>query len=45
MKENEQTCGTCSNNEDGFCDCLGRLVEDDDNRCHGIFWKEKNDND
>lgn len=23
-------CGTCINNDDGFCDFLGRPVEDDD---------------
>lgn len=27
------TCGTCINNDDLFCDLLGRLVEDDDEAC------------
>lgn len=26
----EITCGNCKNNEDGFCDYLGRLIYEDD---------------
>lgn len=29
----EKTCETCVDNEDGFCDRKGILVEDDDNAC------------
>ena len=32
----ELTCGTCSNNDDGICDILGKLVDDDDKpHCSG----------
>lgn len=30
MTEIERTCGTCVDNDDGFCDRKGILVEDDD---------------
>lgn len=32
-------CGTCSNNDDGLCDVLGILVEDDD-APHCFFGKD-----
>lgn len=28
--DTEKNCGTCVDNEDGFCDRKGILVEDDD---------------
>ena len=38
-KENEvRTCENCVHNEDGFCDRLGCIVEDDDQRCNGKYW-------
>lgn len=40
----ERNCGTCRENDDGFCDRKGILVEDDDN-CEKWGgkqeWKEK----
>lgn len=33
---NDQTCKTCFDNEDGFCDRKGILVEDDD---HCSSWR------
>jgi len=38
--EEEKNCGTCIYNEDGFCDRLGRLVEDDD-KCNDKCWEGK----
>ena len=37
-EETEKNCGTCIYNEDGLCDRLGRIVEDDDRRCDGKYW-------
>lgn len=34
----ENTCGDCIENEDGFCDKIGIMVEDDDLAC--IRFKE-----
>lgn len=35
------TCGTCIHNDDGLCDKLGILVEDDDHpRCRAE-WENK----
>ena len=30
MSREEQICETCKENDNGFCDCIGRMVEDDD---------------
>lgn len=40
----EKTCGNCANNEDGFCDFIGVLVEDDDiPHCKNEKgWEDKN---
>ena len=41
-----KTCKTCIDNEDGFCDRKGILVEDEDgcnkHREEGTEWKEEN---
>ena len=41
-----KTCKTCIDNEDGFCDRKGILVEDEDgcnkHREDGTEWKEEN---
>lgn len=41
-----KTCKTCIDNEDGFCDRKGILVEDEDScnkhREDGTEWKEEN---
>ena len=41
-----KTCKTCIENEDGFCDRKGILVEDEDgcnkHREEGTEWKEEN---
>lgn len=41
-----KTCKTCIDNEDGFCDRKGILVEDEDScnnhREGGTEWKEEN---
>lgn len=38
----DKTCKTCVDNEDGFCDRKGILVEDDDDECadHKPDWRE-----
>ena len=37
----EITCGSCKNNDDGICDKLGYLLEDDDKpHCMGD-WEAK----
>ena len=30
MSREEQICETCKENDNGFCDRIGRMVEDDD---------------
>lgn len=30
MNREEQICETCKENDNGFCDRIGRMVEDDD---------------
>ena len=30
MSREEQICETCKENDNGFCDRIGRIVEDDD---------------
>lgn len=30
MNREEQICKTCKENDNGFCDRIGRMVEDDD---------------
>lgn len=30
MSREEQICETCKENDNGFCDHIGRMVEDDD---------------
>ena len=30
MSRKEQICETCQENDNGFCDRIGRMVEDDD---------------
>ena len=46
MKDNnsEFTCGNCVNNDDGFCDFIGILVDDEDEpHCsYGKGWECKN---
>ncbi len=41
-----KTCKTCIDNEDGFCDRKGILVEDEDicnkHREGGMEWKKEN---
>lgn len=44
--DTEKNCGTCVDNDDGFCDRKGILVEDDDT-CDshrskgGMGWRER----
>lgn len=35
------TCGTCANNDDGLCDKLGYIVEDDDSPHCNAEWEIK----
>ena len=39
MEKIEITCGNCKNNDDGFCDALGCLVEDDDKPHCMAMWE------
>lgn len=44
----DKTCKTCEDNDDGLCDRLGILVEDDDTcekhrDCNGCFGAAGND--
>lgn len=43
MQNNWFVCGRCKNNDYGFCDFIGVLVEDDDPpHCnYGSGWEEK----
>lgn len=34
-------CGTCANNDDGFCDKLGVIVEDEDKPVKSSCWENK----
>ena len=34
-------CGSCACNDDGFCDKLGTLVDDDDKPVKGDCWEGK----
>jgi len=36
----DKTCKTCVDNEDGFCDRKGILVEDDECTDHKPDWRE-----
>ena len=42
-KDEAFVCGTCINNDNGLCDCLGIFVEDDDEpQCpYGKDWSSK----
>ena len=45
MTTANDTCGTCDWNDDGFCDRLGRLVEDDTEACiyHNVMEDDEDD--
>lgn len=38
-KDIKKTCESCIHNEDGLCDRMGYLVDDDELRCYGKYWK------
>ena len=43
VDSDQRTCGKCANNEDGLCDYLGRLVDDDDDPgqvCNWMGWEK-----
>lgn len=39
----DKTCRTCIDNEDGFCDRKGILVDDDEDSCekHREDWRDR----